>query len=64
MLLWGSQSGARLSFELLIINMTFEVWQCLSKANDICPTLSGPGDLGDHLKTLDHQGVVPVPGSQ
>lgn len=44
--------------------MTLELGQCLSKANDICLTILGPGDLGDHLKTLDHWGVVPVPGLQ
>lgn len=63
MLVWGSQSGVQLSFGTLKTNMTFEVWQHLSKANDMCLTFPGPGDPGDHLKSLDHQGVVPVPGS-
>lgn len=61
---WRSQSRICFSFEMLVISMVYEVWLCLSQANGICLILFSHVDQGLQLKSLDHWGMVPVPGSQ
>lgn len=61
---WGSWSWISFSFEMLKISMICEVWQCLSQANSVCLTIPSCADPGDHLKSLDRLGTVPVPCSQ
>lgn len=61
---WGSWSGFSFSFEVLKISIIYEVWQCLSQAKSVCLTIPSCVDPGDHLKSLDRWGMVPVPCSR
>ena len=47
-----------------MISMMYELQQCLSQANGICLAFLDYVALGSQFRSLDHWGVVPVPGSQ